>query len=601
MAELLKERSEMDPRYEWDLSTLYADDAAWEEAFAAIDSKMAELPAYAGKLHDAKELAEFLKKGTAVELEVDNLFSYASLRQSEDTRANAAQSMFARVYSKVVAFSASIAFADPEILSLPDETLDAFLKDPQLADYRFYLEKLIRQKPHTLSTTEEQLLASLGEVFGAPRQIANSLQDADMVFDPVKDKDGNEHEVAGSSYIALQSSDDRVLRENAFRSFYKGYRQHINTFAASYSGAVKGAVAEASLRKFESSRAASLYQSNIPLSVYDNLVGSVHRHMPVMYRYLALRKRLLGLSDLHYYDVYAPLVSGSEKHYTYEEAQQMVLDAVAPLGENYQNIVRGAFRDRWIDVYPNKGKRGGAFSSGTYTSNPFILTNFTGTLDSVSTIAHEMGHSLHSWHSHHNQPPQYAGYTLFVAEVASTVNENLLIEQLLAKTTDPKERLALLNQYLENFKGTVYRQTMFAEFERDAHALAEKGQALNATALNGIYKNLIKEYFGPELVWDDEVQYEWARIPHFYRPFYVYVYATGYSSAVALSEAILHEGEPAVKRYLEFLSMGGSKYPLDELRHAGVDLATPDPIDTALDKFASIVKDAEETAAKLGL
>lgn len=601
MAELLKDRSEMDPRYEWDLSTLYADDAAWEEAFAAIDPRMAELPAYAGKLHDAKELAEFLKKGTAVELEVDNLFSYASLRQSEDTRANAAQSMFARVYSKVVAFSASIAFADPEILSLPDETLDAFLKDPQLADYRFYLEKLIRQKPHTLSTTEEQLLASLGEVFGAPRQIANSLQDADMVFDPVKDKDGNEHEVAGSSYIALQSSDDRVLRENAFRSFYKGYRQHINTFAASYSGAVKGAVAEASLRKFESSRAASLYQSNIPLSVYDNLVGSVHRHMPVMYRYLALRKRLLGLSDLHYYDVYAPLVSGSEKHYTYEEAQQMVLDAVAPLGENYQNIVRGAFRDRWIDVYPNKGKRGGAFSSGTYTSNPFILTNFTGTLDSVSTIAHEMGHSLHSWHSHHNQPPQYAGYTLFVAEVASTVNENLLIEQLLAKTTDPKERLALLNQYLENFKGTVYRQTMFAEFERDAHALAEKGQALNATALNGIYKNLIKEYFGPELVWDDEVQYEWARIPHFYRPFYVYVYATGYSSAVALSEAILHEGEPAVKRYLEFLSMGGSKYPLDELRHAGVDLATPDPIDTALDKFASIVKDAEETAAKLGL
>ena len=601
MAELLKERSEMDPRYEWDLSTLYADDAAWEEAFAAIDPKMAELPAYAGKLHDAKELAEFLKKGTAVELEVDNLFSYASLRQSEDTRADAAQSMFARVYSKVVAFSASIAFADPEILSLPDETLDAFLKDPQLADYRFYLEKLIRQKPHTLSTTEEQLLASLGEVFGAPRQIANSLQDADMVFDPVKDKDGNEHEVAGSSYIALQSSDDRVLRENAFRSFYKGYRQHINTFAASYSGAVKGAVAEASLRKFESSRAASLYHSNIPLSVYDNLVGSVHRHMPVMYRYLALRKRLLGLSDLHYYDVYAPLVSGSEKHYTYEEAQQMVLDAVAPLGENYQNIVRGAFRDRWIDVYPNKGKRGGAFSSGTYTSNPFILTNFTGTLDSVSTIAHEMGHSLHSWHSHHNQPPQYAGYTLFVAEVASTVNENLLIEQLLAKTTDPKKRLALLNQYLENFKGTVYRQTMFAEFERDAHALAEKGQALNATALNGIYKNLIKEYFGPELVWDDEVQYEWARIPHFYRPFYVYVYATGYSSAVALSEAILHEGEPAVKRYLEFLSMGGSKYPLDELRHAGVDLATPDPIDTALDKFASIVKDAEETAAKLGL
>ena len=601
MPELLKERSEMDPRYEWDLSTLYADDKAWEDAFNAIDPKLAALPAYAGKLHDAKELAAFLKARTEVELEIDNLFTYASLRQSEDTRADAAQSMFARVYSKVVAFSASIAFVDPEILALPDETLNALVNDPQLADYRFNLENLIRQKPHTLSTTEEQLLASLGEVFGAPRQIANSLQDADMVFDPVKDKNGTEHEVSGSSYISLQSSDDRVLRENAFRSFYKGYRHHINTFAASYSGAVKAAVTEAKLRKFDSSRAASLHYSNIPLSVYDNLVDSVHRHMDVMYRYLALRKRLLGLDDLHYYDVYAPLVSGSKEHYTYEQAQQMVLDAVAPLGENYQNIVRGAFRDRWLDVYPNKGKRGGAFSSGTYTSNPFILTNFTGTLDSVSTIAHEMGHSLHTWHSSHNQPAQYSGYTLFVAEVASTVNENLLIEQLLAKTTDPKERLGLLNQYLENFKGTVYRQTMFAEFERDAHALAESGQALNATALNALYKKLIGEYFGPDLVWDDEVQYEWARIPHFYRPFYVYVYATGYSSAVALSEGILHEGAPAVKRYLEFLSMGGSQYPLDELRHAGVDLNTPAPIDTALNKFESIVKDAEETAAKLGL
>ena len=371
MPELLKERSEMDPRYEWDLSTLYADDKAWEDAFNAIDPKLAALPAYAGKLHDAKELAAFLKARTEVELEIDNLFTYASLRQSEDTRADAAQSMFARVYSKVVAFSASIAFVDPEILALPDETLNALVNDPQLADYRFNLENLIRQKPHTLSTTEEQLLASLGEVFGAPRQIANSLQDADMVFDPVKDKNGTEHEVSGSSYISLQSSDDRVLRENAFRSFYKGYRQHINTFAASYSGAVKAAVTEAKLRKFDSSRAASLHYSNIPLSVYDNLVDSVHRHMDVMYRYLALRKRLLGLDDLHYYDVYAPLVSGSKEHYTYEQAQQMVLDAVAPLGENYQNIVRGAFRDRWLDVYPNKGKRGGAFSSGTYTSNPF--------------------------------------------------------------------------------------------------------------------------------------------------------------------------------------------------------------------------------------
>ena len=305
------------------------------------------------------------------------------------------------------------------------------------------------------------------------------------------------------------------------------------------------------------------------------------------------------MDELHYYDVYAPLVADDDTRYTYEQAQQMVLDAVSPLGADYVEQVKKAFATRWIDVYPNRGKSGGAYSSGTYDSDPYILTNFNGTLDNVSTIAHEMGHSMHTWHANHTQPAHYANYTLFVAEVASTVNENLMIEQLLKKEQEPHARLALLNQYLENFKGTVYRQTMFAEFERDAHAMAERGEALNPAALNALYRRLIVDYFGPDLVVDDEVQYEWARIPHFYRPFYVYKYATGYSTAVALSEAILNEGAPAVKRYREFLSMGGSAYPLDELRHAGVDLTTPAPVDAALKKFEAILDDAEATLAKL--
>ena len=597
--EVLKERSQMDPQYQWDLTPMYQDDAAWEAEFATLEEEIQALSAFAGTLKDAVSIGAYLDTSTEFVRKLSNLYCYASLRRSEDTRAEAGQSMYARVTAKYAQALAAMSFAEPEILSLPEETLQAIVNDAQLADHKFTLENLLRQKPHTLSAAEEKLLATLGEALGAPAEIADNLQDADMVFDAVQDGSGNTVELTGSNYIMLQMSSDRTLRKNAFESYYKGYRQHINTFAAAYAGAVKGATAEASLRHYESSRAMSMAGENIPVEVYDNLIATVRKHMPAMYRYVALRKKILGVDELHYYDVYAPLVGEIKTRYTYEQAQQMVLDAVAPLGEDYGRLVRQAFADRWVDVYPNKGKSGGAYSSGTYDSNPYILTNFTGTLDSVSTIAHEMGHSMHTWHSNHHQPPQYADYTLFVAEVASTVNENLLIEQLLQKEQNPQMRLYLLNQYLENFKGTVYRQAMFAEFERDAHAMAERGEALSPAALNALYKRLVEDYFGPDLVMDDEVQYEWARIPHFYRPFYVYKYATGYSTAVALSEGILKEGAPAVQRYKEFLSMGGSAYPLDELRHAGVDLATPAPIDAAITKFERILDDAEATLAKL--
>lgn len=595
----LQERGEMPQATKWNLAAMYETDADWEAAFAALDEQVNAMSAFVGQLKDAVTIGAYLDASTQLGRTLSNLYCYASMRRSEDTRAETAQSMYARIQGGYVRAVTALAFAEPEILALPEQTLQAILNDEQTADHRFTLEKLLRQKAHTLTAAEEKLLAGFGEVLGAPAEIADNLQDADLVFEAATNAAGEPVEVTGANYIQHQMSPDRTLRKNAFVAYYKGYKQHINTFAAAYSGAVKGAVAEAAARHYTSSRAMSMAGENIPPEVYDNLIAAVRGHLPAMYRYVALRKKMLGLDELHYYDVYTPLVQNVQAHYSYEQAQQMVLDAVAPLGSDYTALVQKAYAERWIDVYPNKGKSGGAYSSGTYDSNPYILMNFTGSLDSVSTLAHEMGHSMHTWHSNHTQPPQYADYTLFVAEVASTVNENLMIEQLLQKEQEPKMRLYLLNQYLENFKGTVYRQTMFAEFEREAHAMAERGEALNPAALNALYARLVKDYFGPELIWDEEIQYEWARIPHFYRPFYVYKYATGYSTAVALSEGILKEGAPAVKRYREFLSMGGSAYPLDELRHAGVDLATPAPVNAALEKFESILADAEATIAKL--
>ena len=599
MAEILKERSELDPQFQWDLTPMFESDAAWETALENLDAEIDSVAAFAGKLSDAITIGAYLDATTELNRKVEQLYCYASMRHDEDTRGEAAQSMYARINSKYVKLITALSFAQPEILALPEETLTAIVNDPAVADYKFNLEDLLRSKPHTLSKAEEKLLASFGEVMQAPSEAYHNLEDADLVFDPAKNAEGEEVEVTGSNFVPIEMGTDRVLRENAFRSFYKGYRQHINTMAATYAGAVKAATAEASARHYESSRAMSMAGENVPVEVYDNLVATVRKHMPAMHRYVRLRKKMLGVDELHFYDVYAPLVGDLKKSYTYETAQQMVLKAVAPLGEDYQKDVQKAYNEGWIDVYPNRGKRGGAYSGGCYDSNPYILLNFSGTLDSVSTLAHEMGHTMHSWRSRKHQPPQYADYTLFVAEVASTVNENLLIEQLLQNENDPQTRLYLLNQYLENFKGTVYRQTMFAEFEREAHAMVERGEALNASALNALYKRLVIDYFGDDMVIDDEIQYEWARIPHFYRPFYVYKYATGYSTAVALSEGILKEGEPAVKRYKEFLSMGGSAYPLDELRHAGVDLATPAPVDAALEKFECILDDAEATLAKL--
>ena len=595
----IKERKDIAEEYKWDLSTLFKSDEAWEESLTGFDDMIKEAASFQGKLHDPETIAEYFRKETEVSRKLNDIFVYVSLRKSEDNTDGKTQAMMGKAMSRYVEMMTAVAYVEPEILSMSLEELNALKDYEGLKDYKFNLEKLIKKKEHTLTVEEERIMASFAEVNQAAGEIADYLMDADMVFDSVKDSEGKEYELGGANFILLESNPDRTLRENAFRSFYKTYRQHNNTLTATYSTNVKAATVEAKLRHYPSSRVMSMSQSDIPEEVYDQLISTVHAHMPAMHRYASLRKKILKLDELHYYDVYTPLVASAEKEYTYEQAQELILEALAPLGKDYTDVVRSAFKDRWIDVYPNKGKSTGAFSSGSYDSNPFILTNFTGTLDAVSTIAHEMGHSMHSYLSHKHQPAQYGHYTLFVAEVASTVNENLLIEKLLSEEKDPKVRLALLNQYLENFKGTVYRQTMFAEFEKKAHEMVEAKEALTPAVLNKLYADLIKDYFGEDLVIDEEVQYEWSRIPHFYRPFYVYVYATGYSTAVALSEKILHEGEEAVKKYLEFLSMGGSAYPLDELKHAGVDLTTPEPIDVALTKFEAVLKEAEEIAAAM--
>ena len=591
----VKERSEIQQQYKWDLTSLFESDEKWEEKLASLKGQQQVALSYQGKLDNAQTIYQYLKWDYSITSDLSDLFCYASLRHSEDTRDSSATSMYSRIYSLYVEISSASAFARPEILSLDDDKLKAIIEDDQLKDYRFMLEDLYREKKHTLSAKEEIVISSFGESFAAASEISESLRDSDLTFDDIVDNEGKKYPLSESSYIHYQMSDDRILRKSAFESYYKTYKQHIHTFASAYRAQVKTAVTEARLRGYGSSREMSLSKNNIPLSVYDNLIESVHRHLNLMYRYLAIRKKLLSVDELHYYDVYAPLSKGSNKQYTYKQAQQMVLEAVSPLGQEYQKKVQQAFDEKWVDVYPNVGKSNGAYSSGTYHSNPYIMMNFNGSLDSVSTLAHEMGHSLHTYLTNSHQPVQYSDYSLFVAEVASTVNENLLIDQLLQNCNDPRERLALLNEYLEGFKGTVYRQTMFAEFEMKAHQMAQQGQSLDCDSLSEVYENLIKLYFGDELVIDPEVKYEWARIPHFFNPFYVYVYATGYTSAVAIKEGILKQGQSAVDRYLEFLSMGSSDYPLNELKHAGVDLTSSESIDRAFEKLEEILDDAEKT------
>ena len=588
------ERSEIPVEDTWAVEDLFPTDEAWEQALATLEDDKNLLASFAGKLcESAENLYTYLEAMEQMEVKADRLGNYASRKTDEDTRVATYQAMSGRYMTSAVALSAATSFETPEIMAISDEQLDAFYAQcPKLERYRRYISNLRRRKEHVLSPAEEKLLAAAGEVAQTPSKVFGAFSNADLTFPDVEDGEGKKYPLSQSTFVPYEESQDRVLRKNAYETFYHTLAGFKNTTAAALNAQGKQLKFFADARKYPSTLDAALDRTNVPTSVYLNLIEAVHQNMDKMHRYVSLRKKLLGVDELHFYDVYAPLLPDSEQDIPFAEAKQMVYDALYPLGEDYRKILKEGFDNRWIDVYHNAGKRGGAYSAGAQV-HPYVLLNYTGTLDNVFTLAHEMGHALHSYHSNKYQNPIDSDYVIFVAEVASTCNEALMMQYMLSKTTDKKERAALINQYLEKFKGTLFRQTMFAEFELNIGRMIQEGKTLTAELLCSEYKRLNELYFGPDMVVDDEIAMEWARIPHFYYNYYVFQYATGYSAAIALSRKILSEGESAVKDYISFLSGGCSKSPIDLLKGAGVDMTTPAPVNDALTLFGELLDEME--------
>jgi len=594
----LPTRAEIPNEYKWRLEDLFPSDDAWEKAFAAVEETLPKISAFKGRLGQGSEqLLAALRLRDQMEEQLLRAYAYAQLRKDEDTTDSRYQQMSSRALSLVTQAYSTLAFVNPEILAIPTETLQAFLEEnAALQIYRHTLEDLIRRKPHVLSETEEELLARFTEVAQSAATIFEMINDADMKFGTVTDEEGRPIELTKGRYIRLMESRDRRVRRDAFKTLYTSYINQRNTIAATLYASVKKDCLYAQLRHYDSSLHAALDDDNIPVAVYDNLLTSVQNHLDLMHRYVSLRKRMLGVDQVHMYDLYVPLVREVDMRFSYPQAQEIVKTAMAPLGADYVGVLDTAFRSAWIDVYENAGKTSGAYSWGVYGVHPYILLNFQETLDDVFTLAHEMGHALHSYYSSRKQPFVYAGYSIFLAEIASTLNENLVAQYLLQTLEDRQQRMYIINHILEQFRTTVYRQTMFAEFERIIHARVERGEVLTADNLCSLYRELNRKYYGDEIVLDAEIDMEWARIPHFYRSFYVYQYATGYSAAMALAKQIQDEGPSAVERYLDFLSSGSSAYPLELLKAAGVDMSTPQPIDQALGVFASLLDQLEDHA-----
>ena len=587
-------REEIPMGDKWALEDLYPTDADWEKELETLARDREYLVSFAGKLgSSAKALYDYLDASEKLNVKADRLGNYCMRRADEDTRNAAALAMQGRFMSAMVELSAACSFDTPELMAVSEETLNRFYAEcPELERYRRYLTDLRRRKPHTLSAAEEKLLAAAGEMAQTPDTVYGALADADLTFRDAVDAQGSTHPLTQGTFVQLEESPDRTLRKSAYENLYDGFAAFKNTTAAILNGQNKQLKFYADARKYGSALEASLDSTNVPVSVYDNLIEAVHAKLPSMHRYVRLRKKLLGVDELHFYDIYTPLLHGVDKHIPYEQAKQTVYDALAPLGEDYRAILKEGLNNRWIDVYQNQGKRSGAYSAGAKV-HPYVLLNYTGTLDSQFTLAHEMGHALHSYLSNKHQNPIDADYVIFVAEVASTCNEALLMEHLLKNTTDKKERAYLINHFLDQFKGTIYRQTMFAEFERNIGAMTAEGQTLTADVLCQEYRRLNEEYYGPDMVVDDRIAMEWARIPHFYYNYYVFQYATGYAAAIALSRRILNEGEPAVRDYLNFLSGGCSRSPIDLLKGAGVDMTGPEPVTQALELFDRLLDEME--------
>lgn len=591
----VKDRKDIDIKDTWNLESIYANNELWEEDYAALEKDAAEFAKLKGAIEaDVSKIPAVLDAYYGLHRRLSKLSVYARMRFDQDTTDSTYQTMSAKIGSLGVKIGAASAFVEPEILSYSKEQLEAAEKENErTAYYGRKIEEMLRGQEHTLDAEKEELLAAAGDMAEAPDDIFSVLMNADMKYPDIVLEDGTHLPLTNSTYISYMESPDRAVREGAFKTLYGQIASLKNTFAAIYRGNLKQAKFYAQSRKYSSARAMYLADSNVPESVYDNLLSAVYEALPMMYRYVAVRKKVLGVDKLHMYDVYTPIVAAQNQTYEFEQAKQMVLEALKPMGEDYLSHAREGLENRWIDIYPNKGKKGGAYSWGCYDSQPFILLNYTKNLDSVFTLIHEMGHSIHSYYSITAQDYAYSDYKIFVAEVASTCNECLLMHDLLEKTTDKEQRKYLLNHYLDSFKGTLFRQTMFAEFEKTAHDYCAQGKPLTAEALSQMYLELNQKYFGPDMEKDEEIAYEWMRIPHFYTPFYVYQYATGYSAAVALSAKILKEGKPAVDAYMSFLKGGESKDPIDLLKMAGVDMTTEKPVADALALFGELVAELE--------
>ncbi len=593
----LQNRNEVPEEDTWRLGDIFASDVDWEKEFQEIKEMIPKISEYQGKLGESADVFyEALSYQDTISMRLGKLYTYAHMRYDQDTANSFYQGLNDRATNLYTQVGSALSFIVPEILSIDESKIQAFLNEKEeLKVYTHSLEEINKQRPHVLSAKEEALLAQASEVMASSSNTFGMLNNADLTFPTIKDENGQEVEITHGRYIRFLESENRTVREQAFKAVYETYGKYKNTFGSTLNGAIKKDNFNARVRNYKSAREAALSNNNIPETVYDNLVNTINDHLHLLHRYVSLRKKVLGVEELHMYDLYTPLVKDVKMEVKYNEAKDYLLNGLKPLGEDYLNVVKEGFENRWVDVQENKGKRSGAYSSGAYGTNPYILMNWQDNVNNLFTLAHEFGHSVHSYYTRKNQPYIYGNYSIFVAEVASTCNEALLNDYLLKTIDDDKKRLYLLNHFLEGFRGTVFRQTMFAEFEHLIHKKEQEGEALTPDLLTETYYELNKKYFGEDIVIDEEIGLEWARIPHFYYNYYVYQYATGYSAATALSKQILEEGETAVNRYINnFLKAGSSDYPIEVLKQAGVDMTSSEPIKEACKVFEEKLTEMEK-------
>jgi len=594
--EKVPERSQIDAKYTWNLADMYANREAWEADFKASEKGVSTLSGARGTVTKSPEaLLSYLTQRDEIVVRFSKVAAYASMLRDQDTRQSEPQAMYDRAMTLNVKLEEATAWFEPEILQLPRSQLLAWCeKNPKLKIYTHYIENLLRQKPHVLSTREEELMAMTGKLAATPREAFTMLADADMKFPTIKDEKGDDVQLSEGRYAFFMRSPDRALRERAFKKTLEAYMAYRNTFATTLAGSVQGDIFEARARHYASALEAALAPDNLPVSVYENLIATIHQNLPALHRYMDIRRRKLGIEKVHLYDTFVPLINGEAPRISYDDTVKTVITGLAPLGREYLEPMTKAFQSRWIDVYETQGKRSGAYSEGVYASHPYILMNYNDTYDAMFTTAHEMGHSMHTWFSQHNQPPVYGDYPIFLAEVASTSNEIILGDYLRKHARNDEERLFLVNSLLESIRGTVINQTMWAEYEKLIHEQAEKGAPLTYETMSDTYRQLVVKYFGPSFEYDEEVNGYWLRIPHFYRGFYVYKYATSFSASVALSKGVLNGDPHSLNAYMGFLKAGSSDYPVEILKKAGVDMSTPRPIQDTMDLFSQLLDELEK-------